>query len=278
MKDVTQDFINNEEADQRKPVELYHIWRDGGINWYYTDGDVSVTYDSNNYVCATLKRGSVTYDNKLDVTTMEITAAYVENPILDYIASNPVEILWVSVMKLHRDQSPLEADVIFIGQIKNVAFQGATASITCVGFEHFLKKTVPTWRYQLTCNHIIFDNNCQLSAASFEVTTAVTVDSTGAQLTSAAFLQDAELQDVDDGYWVRGIVIFNDEARTVVEHVGNTITLMYKMKDLISTDTISITPGCDGRVETCYAKYNNVINFLGFPFIPVENPALRISW
>jgi hypothetical protein len=27
---VSQDFIDNEEADQREPIELYHIWRDGG--------------------------------------------------------------------------------------------------------------------------------------------------------------------------------------------------------------------------------------------------------
>jgi len=277
MKDIAQDFIDNEEAEQRKPVELYHIWRDGGVDWRYTDGDVAVTYDGEEYTPATLERGSVSFENKLDVTTLVIKAAYVENPVLDFIASNPVEILWVSIMKLHRDDLT-NADVVFIGQIKNVAFQGSAASITCVGFEHFLKKTVPTWRYQLTCNHNVFDSKCQLVGATYTVTTAISLDATGVQLTSSDFTQDASSEDVEDGYWTGGQVLFGDEARTVIAHVDNTITLMYKMKELEDTDTITITPGCDGRVETCFAKYNNVINFLGFPFIPVENPALRVSW
>jgi len=277
MKDIAQDFIDNEELEQRKPVELYHIWRDGGVDWRYTDGDVAVTYDGHEYTPATLERGSVSYENKLEVTTMTIKAAYVENPILDFIASNPVEILWVSVMKLHRDDLT-NADVVFIGQIKNVAFQGSTASITCVGFEHFLKKTIPTWRYQLTCNHNVFDSKCQLSAAAFRITTSINLDSTKVQLTSSDFLQDAFLNDVDDGYWTGGEILFGDESRSIVSHTGSTITLMYKMKELEDTDTITATPGCDGRVETCFDKYDNVINFLGFPFIPVENPALRVSW
>jgi hypothetical protein len=119
MKDVTQDYTDKEEAEQRKPVELYHFWRDGGEHWRYTDGDISVTFDGDVYAPATLSRSLTKYDTQLEVTTLEIEASYVEDPVLEFIAINPVEILWVSVMKLHRDQDPLEADVIFIGQIKH---------------------------------------------------------------------------------------------------------------------------------------------------------------
>jgi uncharacterized phage protein (TIGR02218 family) len=271
MKDASQDFIDNEEADQRKPVEIYHIWRDGGEHWRYTDGDVAVTYSGSSYTPATLERESVTYNNKLEVTTLTIKAAYIENPALEYIAINPVEILWISVLKLHRDDLT-EADVVFIGQIKNVAFQGITASITCVGFEHFLKKTIPTWRYQLTCNHNVFDSKCSLTAASYAETTTVVLDANGVDLVSSAFGA------YSDGYFTGGQVLFGVESRTIVYHVGNTITMMYKMVDLETNDSVTAYPGCDGRAETCRDKYDNIVNFLGFPFIPVENPALRVSW
>lgn len=271
MKDVSAGFITNEEADQRKPVELYHIWRDGGEHWRYTDGDVAVTYDGDIFSPATLERGSVTYDNKLDVTTMELKVAYVENPVLDYIASNPVEILWVSVMKLHRGDLS-EADVVFIGQIKNVSFQGVTASVTCVGFEHFLKKTIPTWRYTLTCNHKVFDDKCTLVKSSYITTTSITLDATKTILTSASFGAKT------DGYFTGGEIVCGDESRTAIAHVGDDVTLMYKMKELATGNTVNAYPGCDGRVQTCRDKYSNILHFLGFPFIPVENPALRISW
>ena len=120
MKEVSADYIAEEDAVQRKPVELYHVWRDGGVHWRYTDGDVSVTFDGDVYDSATLSRTSTKYDTQLEVTTLEITASFVTDPALEFIFINPVEILWVSISKLHRDQDPLEADVIFIGQIKSI--------------------------------------------------------------------------------------------------------------------------------------------------------------
>lgn len=269
MKDVSAEYIAKEEASQRQPAELYHIWRDGGEHWYYTSGDISVTYDGNVYVPATLARGSVTYDSQLEVSTLRIQAAYVENPVLEFVAVNPVEILWVSIMKMFRDLDPLEVDVVFIGQIKDVSFKGPSAEVTCVGFERFLKLSIPRWRYQLTCNHILFDSKCALSKVFYKVTAVVVLDSTKTVLTSATF------SGYDDGYFIGGEVIFGVESRTVVDHVGSNITLMYRMKELESSDSVDAYPGCDGRADTCRDKFDNILNFLGFPFIPIENPAVR---
>jgi len=270
MKDVTQDYIDNEEATERKPVEIYHIWRDGGEHWRYTDGDVEVTFDSEDYVPATLSRTLVQQDMQLDVTKMTVTAPYINDAIVDFISSNPIEILWITVMKLHREQSPYEADVSFVGQIKAVSFKGIEAQIECVGFEHFLNKTIPRWRYQINCNHQIFEDKCALVKASYLTTTVITLDATKTILTSTDFGLE------DDGYFTRGEIVFGEESRTAVAHVGNNVTIMYKFITLANSDSIDIYPGCDGRITTCYDKYNNIVNFLGFPYIPVENPATRV--
>ena len=272
MKDVTQDYIDKEEAEQRKPVELYHFWRDGGEHWRYTDGDIPVTFDGDVYAPATLSRSLTKYDAQLEVTTLKIDASYVEDPVLEFIAVNPVEILWVSVSKLHRAQDPLEADVIFVGQIKNVSFKKVSVKVDCVGFEHFLRQTIPKWRYQPTCNHMVFDSKCTKVAADYKITAAVTLDSTKTKLTSATF--DAQ----EDGYFTGGHIIFGDETRTITNHVGSVVTLMYKFKELEDNDSVDAYPGCDGKIETCKNKFNNILNHLGFSHIPVENPALRVSW
>ncbi len=272
MKDVSLAYIVKEEADQRKPVELYHMWRDGGEHWRWTSGDISVSYDGNTYIPATISRSLVRYNSQLEVSIMTITASSVQDPLFDFVAQNPIEILWISVMKLHREQSPLEADVVFIGQIKDVSFKGVAAQVKCVGFEHFLKKTIPAWRYQLTCNHQVFDINCALNSNLFKTTETITLDSTKTILTGTAFGTKA------DGYFIGGQVVFGVEDRTIVEHVGTAITLMYKMSELVDSDSVDAFPGCDGRAETCRDKYDNILNFLGMPFIPVENPATRTTW
>ena len=44
---------------------------------------------------------------------IEIQAININDVLSDFIEINPVEVFWISIMKLHRDQSPLEASVIF---------------------------------------------------------------------------------------------------------------------------------------------------------------------
>lgn len=272
MKTLSDDFTENEEATQRKPAELYHIWRENGDVWRYTSGDIGVIYDGNAYTPATISRGAVKYDLTLDITTMALNVSYLSNPAIEYLSINPIEILWIAVMKLHRDQSPLEVDYVFTGQIKNCKFQGVKAQATCVGFEHFLKKSIPSWRYQLTCNHKVFDDLCTLDKDDYVTETIVAVSSSGLQYTSVDFgLQD-------DGFFIGGEVISGDESRTITNHSGNIITVMYKMSNIVNGDTVFAYPGCDGRAETCRDKYSNILNFLGFPFIPVENPAVRVTW
>ena len=272
MKDVSVDYISKEEATQRKPVELYHIWRDGGEDWYYTSGDIPVTFNSHAYNPATIARGSIRYNTQLESQVLQVTVDYLQDATINYLIQNPVEKLWVSVMKLHRDQSPLEADVLFIGQIKTVAFKGVQAIVSCVGFEHFLKKTIPQWRYQLTCNHQVFDDKCALTKSSYKTTTVITLDVTGLILTSSDFGAQA------DGFFIGGEILYGDESRTVANHVGNDITLVYKMMTLETGFTVDAYPGCDGRAETCRDKYNNINNLLAFKDIPDENPALRVDW
>jgi hypothetical protein len=39
-------------------------------------------------------------------------------------------------------------------------------------------------------------------------------------------------------------------------------------------DTFSVVAGCDRRLSTCVAKFNNESHFMGFPFIPIPESAL----
>ena len=285
MKDVSPEYVAQEEATKRKPVELYHIWQEDGTHRHYTSGDVMVEFqdliDSSpeEYLPATLKRSLARYDSQLDVTKCTIQAAFVHDPVLEFIAINPIEIYWIRIMKLHRDQFPLEADVVFLGQIKNVTFKGIQADVECVGFEHFLKMPIPKERYQITCNWQLFDSKCDnppgaCSKDDYKTEALdIILDATKTIITDAIFATKS------DGYFIGGVVEFptENEKRTIVAHSSDTITMSYRMIHLEDGDDVNIYPGCDGRAETCRDKFDvtNIQNFLGFPYIPIENPALR---
>lgn len=271
MKEVTEEYNDLEEAVKQKPAELFHIWRDGGEHKYYTSGDVAMIYPKiagDTYFPATITRSLVTYDAQLEITKCTITVAYVEDPVLEFIGINPIEILWISIMRVHREQDPIEADVIFLGQIKSVSFKGIESIADCVGFEYFLNMPVPLPRYQINCNWKLFDSHCKQPKVPIPAT--IGLDVTGTKLTSATF------GGYEAGYFIYGTVEFGDEIRTIVDQAGDTLTMAYRMRDLIDGSLVDAYPGCDGRIETCRDKFDNILRFLGFPFTPVENPELRV--
>jgi uncharacterized phage protein (TIGR02218 family) len=44
---------------------------------------------------------------------------------------------------------------------------------------------------------------------------------------------------------------------------------------LAAGDTFTVTAGCDKHFDTCVAKFNNAVNFRGFPHIPGNDFVVR---
>lgn len=271
MKNVSEEYINREEAIKRKPAELYHIWKlNEDVHYRYTSGDVAMIYNGNTYTPATIERSSVQYDTELSVSSLKIQAARVTTPIIEYLAINPLDLYWIEVLKLLRDQSPLEASVIFLGQIKLVRFKGVAAEVECAGFETYLQRGIPRFRYSPGCNWTLYDENtCRVDKTLYRVTDVViALSADGLELTSVIFGTKP------DDYFTFGYVEYNIARRMIVAHTGNTITLNYRIPDLVDGGTITAAyAGCNLSIEMCKSKFNNVDNFFGFTYIPLDNPA-----
>jgi len=267
MKEATDQFTKKEQSSIRRPAELYHLWRDGGQHWRYTSGDVDIVYNGNTYVMASVKRGPVSHSAQLEVTTLEVISAAITDPTADFLARNPVEPLWIEVLKIHRSD-PNDSIVIFIGQIKSVVFKGLEAVARCVGFENFLTQPVPLDRYQPSCNNRLFNTKCTLLAASYKVDTTITMVDT-LTFTSSAFATKA------DGWFTRGNLIWGEYKRMITYHSGSTIAIRYPINGMVTGVSITAYAGCDLAIKTCRDRFDNVVNFFGHPFVPKDNPATK---
>lgn len=267
MKSYTYEFGQREESSQREGLEIYDIWY-GSTYWRYTSGDVAVTYDGNVYQPAPIQRDLVLYDSNLEISNLNITFGRSQGPMTLYVAQNPILVLWVKVTRLFRDLLT-EPDIIFIGQISRVSFKGLTARAQCVGFESYLKQPIPRYRWQRACNWDVFGTKCAKADTLFKVTTPLaTISSDGLTLTSTDF----GLQDPD--FYTLGKLQFGSDYRMITYHVGNTIKIRYRMLYLIPGSSVTAYAGCDRNAETCRDKFDNIINFGGHSYIPLDNPVL----
>jgi len=115
------------------------------------------------------------------------------------------------------------------------------------------------------CGHALYHRGCWVDKASYAVVAEATaVD--GVAIT----IPDAALQ--ADGWYLGGMLEFGNSSRWIVGHAGNQITLLRPIDGLEATDNVTIYPGCDRTRDTCNDKFDNLLNRMGFDWLPDRSP------
>ena len=271
---VSQDFIDAEQTAERRPAELYHLWQTGVMNKYFTSGDTPVVYDGNTYVPTTVERGSFKHTVTVEETKVSLNFADVPDPFDDYIDQTIVDTIWIKIMKIHRGMSPVEVNTTFVGRIKSITFEGKYIKTSCSGIKGLYKKVIPKYRYQPTCNHLLYSTECGLVKTNFDyqgVVSALTTD--GLYFESNDIFALMVGDGIDTENWCQwGYAEFGNYRRVIAIHSDKSFYLRYKIPGLAVSDTITVYAGCDGLPITCRDKFSNMNNFLGFKDIPFDNP------
>ena len=127
--------------------------------------------------------------------------------------------------------------------------------------------------YQAGCAADLGDARCtvNLSASAFRAN-AIVVSTDG----NLNFIADA--LNFDDAFFDGGLAAFttgdNTGVRVMIKNhrpatAGASISLWSSLgKTIAIGDHVTLTAGCDKTFATCRARFNNIVNFRGFPHMP----------
>lgn len=128
--------------------------------------------------------------------------------------------------------------------------------------------------FQKPCTAVLGDAKCKFAVATPGYSETRTV---AAVRDRREFVWD-DFDGFDDGWFTRGRFDVLDGAAAglwgMIKHdrrVGSTrrIELWEPIRGAIATGTtVRLVAGCDKRLETCRLKFNNILNFQGFPDLP----------
>lgn len=166
-----------------------------------------------------------------------------------------------------------------IGQIRRgrLAFVAEVRSLA-----HVLGQTVGR-TFQATCDAALGDGRCgvDLEDSAFKGSGAV-ID----PLRDRAFTA-AGLGGFTSGWFTFGTVEWTSGANAGrrAEIIAHDLTdgivvltlLESPVRAITGGDAFIVRAGCDKRMETCGAKFANVVNFRGFPHIPGQDAVLRYA-
>ena len=128
--------------------------------------------------------------------------------------------------------------------------------------------------YTATCAADLGDTRCTVNLADAAFHGSGTV----VALAGASMLRVSGLDDFDDGWFTAGKLTFTSGANAGLamevkmhrrDADGVSIELWQMMPEPIEPgDAFAVTAGCDKRFATCRDRFDNTVNFRGFPHIP----------
>ena len=258
--------------------------RDGTV-LCYTNSDVTFTYGGNTYLANSVLIDGLKYSAKigLEVDTQQITVAARSTDMVpgggNFLQSlrdgsfDGCEIIRYRVFFSDRIGGTAVGQVmLFKGRLGVIDEIGrTTAKLTVNSDLVLLDIDMPRNVYQrractrsTTLGCTLVKNAYGANGAAGSGSTFSTINWSGA---STNFAQGSIT-------FTSGV---NEGFQTTVQSAvnGTSLTLIYPLESPPSTgDTFTVYYGCDHTPGTCKAKFNNLANFRGFPYVPPPQMAI----
>lgn len=235
--------------------------------WRLTSADIAITLPDGVFTPEPVSRSRMTFKHEDHSGSVDVYLPLSHAIVALFSTIQPQWPLSVTIFRAHRGAES-EFVTIFVGHVGTVMFGNEQATISCIPLSARLTMAIPTLSVQSQCVWNLYGVGCLVPRANFEVPATVASVS-GVSVTAPAFATKP------NGWFNNGYI--SEDAtgvrRFIVNHVGDTVTLAIPfLPQLLIGAAIKGYAGCDRSEAVCEAKFNNLVNHLGFPRIPARNP------
>ena len=249
-----------------RPIELYEI-NLGSTQYRWTSYEADVSYGGTDYSATEITRegfaqGPDDRDNILEIVVPSSNAL-----VQQYTNVVPSDAATVRILRAHAGDGANETIVLWKGVVQTVSFfdQNEKAKIACRPEVGTSSRPIPRFTHSGLCNHVLYDGQCQISEGSFRHTDTVSsVSADGKTITVA------NLSSNGASWAVGGYIAFGNDRRMILSQSGDAVTINLPF-GATPSGSVDVQAGCDHTPATCKSKFNNIVNFGGFPYVPNIN-------
>ena len=262
--------------------QAWLIRRKDGIEFAFTDHDQPLEFDGITFRADSgLGAAALAQTTGLAVDNTEalgaLSDAAMREDEIEQGRFDGAEVLAWRVNWADRDQRWLQ----FRGSIGELRRSGGAFRAELRGLTEALNR--PLGRiYQKPCTAVLGDGACQ-----FDLETPGFVSERGVQdVAGGRVFSWTDFEGFDEGWFTRGRLEVLDGPAAglwgMVKHDRvqgdlRVIELWEPIRGLVEAGTsVRLIAGCDKRMESCKLKFDNLLNFQGFPDIPSEDWVMAV--
>lgn len=248
---------------------------------------------ANNRLFATLSGDTVEYlpfpggvpngieeSNDLGVSVIDFVMANTGEVFSAIMAGGDFAAAGLRISRVFADTPDLDRMYIYVGQIGDYAYDRQKVTGQARNRWKGISVQWPYYTYQDRCAWRFGSTGCgfDTSSVTLSVSTATVLPATDTMniRVTTGFLSNSYADgSFDFGRLTVTAGANSGQVRTIRAQVGDTLALSYPLSvNSLTNLAFDIFPGCRKRlIEDCTSRYNNVENFLGFPWIPIQETA-----
>ena len=268
MKSISTELADHIAGEVTSLATCWRIVRRDGVVLGFTTHDRALVIDDVTYRAASgFSPSAIAASNAFSVDNLDVAGALSSSAITEadlrdgWFDFAKIEIFQVNWADLTQGTLNLVS-----GRLGEVSISDHRFTAEIRGLAQSLQQPVGEV-YSPECRADLGDKRCKVNLAGVTVAGSVTSAASNRAFTDAARSEAAGWFDYGLLTWVTGA-----NAGLSVEvksFASGAFTLFDAMPGVIAAgDRYSVHAGCDKRVATCKAKFANVLNFRGEPFVP----------
>jgi hypothetical protein len=282
-------FADYETSDGR-PVEMI-TFRNGNNEFRYTNANNIVMNGAFEHEPLAYTRTAPSQSKDSDDSQLRIKLSG-SNPIpLLYREILQSNITTLTIERFHVNDPDNQVQVFWKGQLGSVTVENGLATILCIPFTQGSDE-IPRFTYQGLCNYFLFEGNtCRVIKNNFRYESTITgiltptqiqVDGLRVKAGELDALVSGSLDSEElDQYWLNGYCLSESgEFRRITNNPAGTgspldpdvIQIPFPFVQASAGDTIEVFAGCKRDTDICVRKFDNLVNYGGWPTVPVVNP------
>lgn len=249
-----------------RPVELYRFTL-GATVYRYTSAEDEYIYGAQLYYPRLISRGAMSLASG-ERQQLEISLPSTDDVAAWFVGVVPGEVMYLEIMRIHRDDTDQEAIIYWDGRVTGAAYQNNSTRcvLQCATSESAFSRSIPRYKYQGLCNHMLYDERCLVDKDDFKFEGAVSVEATRS-------ITVPGLAAAKGAAWaLGGFVAIGNDYRMVIAQSGDVLSLLLDFSSRVLGQAVIVYAGCDHLRDTCEIKFDNLLQFGGFPYIPLRDP------
>lgn len=245
----------------------------------FTNGEEAITRAGVTYVPWPISHPDYTTTGTLDKSNINVDLARGSGLDALFNAYAPSQVLNLFIFQGHMgdDPTPSNFPLEWSGQVASVSYEdGSTLRVTVESIASSMRRPGLRRNYQLGCPHPLYGEGCRAKMAPATVIRTVT-NVSGNHITVDSAPAIAR------GKYLGGMVMWTDEdgksrvATITAFNASLAIYLRGYTGGINVGDQVKLILGCNRTMGDCQNLHNNILNFGGQPFIPLESPLSETS-